>query len=95
MKKLITLIYITFISIPFLFSQSFTENFESYKANSYVGPQSKLWTTWNSADGTTEDALVVKTKWASDSQSLYFFSAKGGGPQDVVLPFGGPYTSGR
>lgn len=95
MKRLSTLIYFVFISVPLVFSQAYSENFESYTANSYVGPQSSLWTTWSSTEGTPEDALVVKTKSASGSQSLYFHSYSGGGPQDVVLPFGGPYTSGK
>ena len=76
-------------------AQSFTDDFESYTAGSKLGPQSPQWTTWSVADGGNEDVNVVTTDAHSGTKSIYFSSTStAGGPQDVVLPFGGPYTSG-
>lgn len=76
-------------------AQSFSDDFEAYTAGSKLGPQSPQWTTWSVADGGTEDVNVVTTDAHSGTKSIYFSStAANGGPQDVVLPFGGPYTSG-
>lgn len=76
-------------------AQSFNDDFESYTAGSKLGPQSTQWTTWSGTEGGTEDANVVTNEAHSGTKSIYFSSTStSGGPQDVVLPFGGPYTSG-
>ncbi len=96
MKKLTKGITLLFILASYFesYSQLFIDNFEGYTVNKYLGPQSGAWTTWNAADGTPEDAMVLNNKAASGTHSIYFHSYNGSGPQDVVLPFGGQYTSG-
>ena len=76
-------------------AQTFSDDFESYTVGSKLGPQSTNWTTWSNADGGTEDVAVVASDSYSGSKSIYFSSTSAtGGPADVVLPFGGVYTSG-
>lgn len=78
-----------------LFAQTFTDDFESYTVGQYIGAASPQWTTWSGTTGGTEDVQVSSTNPNSGTKSVYFAStAAGGGPQDVVLPFGGTYTSG-
>ena len=77
------------------FSQdSFSDDFESYQVGDYVGKVSSQWTTWSGNTGGAEDARVSDVVAASGSNSIYFQGAVGGGPQDVVLPFGGKRTTG-
>ncbi|MCK6639110.1 MAG: Omp28-related outer membrane protein [Bacteroidia bacterium] len=76
---------------------TFSDDFEAYSLGAYIGPGTQ-WTTWSGAagEGTTEDATVVNTQASSGTQSAYFMStAANGGPQDVVLPFGGQYNTGN
>lgn len=74
---------------------SFSDDFESYTVGSKLGPQSAQWTTWSGADGGTEDVNVVSTGAHSGTKSIYFSStATNGGPNDVILPFGGQYNTG-
>jgi hypothetical protein len=87
MKSLYTFIFFCAFSFSSMGQASFTEDFESYNANAYLGPQSTVWTTWGKKDGTTEDVKVVTTRALSGTKSIYFSStAAGGGPTDVVLP---------
>lgn len=71
-------------------AQTFTDNFESYTAGSYLGPQSAgAWTTWSNAPGTAEDVLVSSADAFSGTKSLYFSSTSAsGGPVDLVRNFG-------
>ncbi len=95
MKKRLLLLILLATGTIAVNAQSFTDDFESYTAGSKLGPQSPQWTTWSVADGGTEDVNVVTTDAHGGTKSIYFSStATTGGPQDVVLPFGGPYTSG-
>ncbi|MBM3185519.1 MAG: Omp28-related outer membrane protein [Bacteroidetes bacterium] len=94
MKKPLLLLIGTFLS-TFSFSQIFTDDFESYAAGSYVGPQSTSWTTWSGAEGGAEDAQVTTNQASSGTKSIYLSSTSAnGGPQDVVLDFGPLYNSG-
>lgn len=96
MKKLITLSAVLCASLCVNAQASFTDDFESYTLN-YVGPQSADWTVWSGVggEGTTEDAMVVNNDASSGAQSIFFSSTSAtGGPQDVVLNFGGEYTTG-
>jgi hypothetical protein len=78
-----------------MFAQSFSDDFEAYTPGQYVGEASTVWTTWSGADGGADDVLVVDDNAFSGSNSLYFFTNGAGGPQDLVLPFGGKYSSGK
>ena len=88
MKKHLLVLGIFASSIAF--GQTFTDNFDSYTAGSYLGPQSAgAWTTWSNAPGGTEDVLVSNAEALSGTNSLYFASTvSGGGPTDLVHNFG-------
>ncbi|MFT7614822.1 MAG: hypothetical protein ACI9J3_003809, partial [Parvicellaceae bacterium] len=74
---------------------SFSDDFESYTAGDYIGVVSPTWTTWSGATGGAEDVQVGTLQASSGANSIYFSSTAGtGGPQDVVLPFGGAYDNG-
>ena len=88
-----------FIASVFLCSQSFaqifSDNFDSYAAGSYLGPQSTTWSTWSGAEGGAEDVTITNNNANSAPNSIYLASsAASGGPQDVVLKFGQTYNSG-
>ena len=88
-----------FIASVFLcsqaFAQLFSDNFDSYAAGSYLGPQSTTWSTWSGAEGGAEDVTITNNNANSAPNSIYLASsAASGGPQDVVLKFGQTYNSG-
>ena len=97
MKKLFTILF----SLSFLISSyaqvSWCDDFEGYNDGDPIAQTSNIWTTWgaSSTPGLNppygDDANIVTTSANSGTNSLYFFSAPGGvgGPQDIVLPFGG------
>ncbi len=95
MKKLIVLC-MSLLTSGVFFSQSFSDDFESYTLGSYLGSSSAEWTTWSGTEGGAEDVTISNTNASSGSQSIYFTStAANGGPQDVVLPFDQVYSSGN
>lgn len=95
MKKLLLLIT-AFMASYALPSFGFTDNFDSYTVNQPLGPQSPVWTTWSGVQGGTDDLNVTNTSAHSGTNSLYFTSTSAsGGPADIVLPFGGPFTTGN
>ncbi len=71
-------------------AQTFTDNFDSYTAGSYLGPQSSgAWTTWTNAPGSANDVLVSSADAASMPNSLHLTSTvQNGGPTDLVRHFG-------
>ena len=71
-------------------AQTFTDNFDSYTAGSYLGPQSSgAWTTWSNTPGSTTDVLVSSADAVSLPNSLHFTSTvQNGGPTDLVRHFG-------
>jgi len=73
---------------------SFSDDFEGYAVGDFVGSASADWGTWSGATGGAEDARVTDIEAASGANSIFFQGAVGGGPQDVILPFGGRYSSG-
>lgn len=80
-------------------AQYFSDNFESYTVGNYVAPQSTQWTTWSAAlggsEGGSDDVFVDNSLALSGSKSLYFYSASGNGPHDLVLDFGGVHSTGK
>lgn len=78
-------------------AQSFNDDFESYTAGDFLAQKSSTWETWSGPNGGgADDAKVVNTKSKSGNNCVYFSStAASGGPQDIVLPFGGQYTTGN
>src|SRR2546423_868491 len=96
MKK-ITLILFAFMGMNIqAWSQSFSDNFDSYTAGAYLGVSSTSWKTWTSSPGGADDIKISNAKAKSGSNSLYFASAVSpGGPSDIVLPFTGVYNTGN
>ena len=77
-------------------AQTFSDDFETYNVGDYIGANNATWTTWSGTTGTAEDAAVTDNNASNGTKSIYFATtAAGGGPQDVVLPFGGAYNSGQ
>jgi len=52
------------------------------------------WTTWSGTTGGAEDVQVSDGQAQSGNNSIFIDGAPGGGPQDVVLDFGGEYADG-
>lgn len=96
MKRFLLLCACLFLAGGYMLAQSFDDDFESYPENAYIAQSSPNWNTWSAnGAGTTEDARVSTEQAFSGTQSLKLNStATGGGPTDIVLPFGQAYTSG-
>ncbi len=95
MKKIILFTAALVAGLGAIAQVSFIDDFESYTVGDYIGSTSPDWTTWSGATGGTEDVAVGNAQANSGSNSIYFSStASVGGPQDVVLPFGGAYDNG-
>ena len=88
MKKLCTLFLVSLSSLG-LYAQG-SYNFDNYAAGSYMGNLSADWTTWSGTTGGAEDVKIDTMNSYSGSNSIYFSSTSAtGGPQDVLLNFGG------
>lgn len=95
MKKIYLLGLVSTLAVD-AFSQSINENFDAYAAGSYMGNNSAFWTTWSGSVGGAEDCQVSTAQASSGTNSIYFVgSTSGGGPQDVIVPFGGAYNTGQ
>lgn len=94
MKKIYALAF-GLLSVTAIKAQ-FVDDFESYTAGEYLGSASPVWRVWSAnGEGTTEDVKITEDDAASGTKSIHFTStAANGGPQDVVLPFGGAFNSG-
>ena len=67
-------------------AQNIYDDFDTYKADEYLGNESGgLWTTWSLAPGGGEDVMVNETNSFSPDNSINLVS---GGTMDVVLPLG-------
>lgn len=96
MRNLYTLLFLFIIATYGLEAQvSFSDNFDSYPVDTYLGLNNSKWTTWSGKPGTDEDAKITSDKSKSPNNSVYIFSnSTGGGPMDLVLPFGEKFTKG-
>lgn len=95
MKKHILILAFLLTSIYQINAQAFYDDFETYTPGTYLTDSSNVWVTWNNAPGTSEDVLIDDKDAFSGSNSIYFESSFGGGPQDIVLPFGGVRNTGH
>ncbi len=95
MKTYLQLLFILLIVGIGNAQDTFSDDFETYNVGDYVGSESTQWTTWSGNTGGAEDAPVTDAQAASGNNSIAFVGASGGGPQDVVLGFGGKRTSGE
>jgi len=79
-----------------LFSQIFTDDFDSYTVGQGLVAQNPTdWDTWTPATP-AEDVDVSSANAASGANSLYFSSTSAtGGPEDIILRFAQVYTSGN
>ena len=93
-KNLLSISFCMLLS-GFMMAQSFSDDFEGYSVGDLVGDASADWTTWSGTTGGADDVAVVNDKAFSGANSLYFYTNGAGGPQDLVLPFGGKYSTGR
>jgi hypothetical protein len=95
MKKLL-LAVLVFAAALTSYSQTFSDDFESYAVGSMLGEESAEWTTWSGNDGGADDSEVTDANAHSGSNSIYFASTgANGGPQDCVLPFPGELNVGQ
>ena len=96
MKKIL-LLGIGVVVSASLFSQIFTDNFDSYTSGQDLVTQNPTdWDTWTGGGGGTEDVAVSSANASSGSNSLYFSSTtSGGGPEDIILRFAQVYNSGN
>ncbi|MCI5058294.1 MAG: Omp28-related outer membrane protein, partial [Flavobacteriales bacterium] len=75
------------------FGQTFLDDFESYSSGAYVAASSADWVTWSGQF--SQDVQIVSSNAHSGNNSIYLSSTSStGGPQDIVLPFNGEYTTG-
>ncbi|MFN8715207.1 MAG: Omp28-related outer membrane protein [Bacteroidota bacterium] len=96
MKKTLTLIGMLALSASMSAQVSFSDNFDAISAGTYIGPTSQYWTTWSGTEGGSEDAQATAAQAFSAPHSIYFSStSNNGGPQDVLLDFGGQYNTGQ
>ena len=96
MQKLYTILFFSLMITFGLQAQvSFSDNFDSYPAGSYLGLNNSAWTTWSGKPGTNEDAKITSDKSKSPDNSIHITAANNdGGPMDIVLPFGEKFTKG-
>ncbi len=96
MQKLYTILFFSLLITFGLQAQvSFSDNFDSYPAGTYLGTNNSAWTTWSGKPGTNEDAKVTSDQSKSPDNSIYITATSNdGGPMDLVLPFGEKFTKG-
>jgi hypothetical protein len=96
MKKLLLMGLGVVVSTT-LFSQIFTDDFESYTpGNLLVTSNPTDWDTWSGGAGGAEDVPISSVQASSGSNSIYLNSTTtGGGPDDIILRFAQVYTSGN
>ncbi len=97
MKKIYAIIFTCAMFSANVNAQMFDDDIESYTVGSKIAASSPVWNTWSLNNAAAEDVTVVNTDnhTAGGSKSLYFSSTSAnGGPQDLVLPFGGVQTTG-
>ncbi|SFT55408.1 Por secretion system C-terminal sorting domain-containing protein [Lishizhenia tianjinensis] len=73
------------------FSQTFSDDFESYAVGTPIGTTSN-WDTWSG--GNSDDVLVSNTQSNSGNNALYFHNFSNPNPGDIVKDLGGVYNTG-
>lgn len=96
MKKLV-LLGAAFLMSSAVYSQIFTDNFDSYNSGDFLVSSNPAWDTWSGgAGGSSEDVKISDVESASAPNSIHFIaSSPQGGPSDVILRFDNVYTSGN
>lgn len=95
MKKNLLFAFVFFWSFSLAKAQiNFFDDFESYNPGDMISASSPNWSTW-SGGVPGEDAPISTDQAYSGNNSLKLQAGSpGGGPADVVLPFGGAYYNG-
>jgi hypothetical protein len=94
MKNLILPLFL--LACFFAQAQSFSDDFESYTAGSYLAKSSNgKWKTWSNKPGSAEDVKITDSMAHSGSNSIHFSDIKGDIQTLVLLPFGGNHTYGK
>jgi hypothetical protein len=94
MKSFFTLLVMFFV-VSVNAQITFSDDFEAYTVNAFVAKSNPKWTTWSNKPGTSEDAKITDEVAKSGKQSLKIINTVAtGGATDLVLPFGGKYTTG-
>jgi hypothetical protein len=74
-------------------TEGYDDDFESYTAGDLIAQSSNVWEAWTGPNGGgADDASVSNAQASSGSNSLYLNNADG---DDVVLPFGEAFSSGK
>lgn len=90
MKKIYSLLASLALFTTSVGAQTFSDNFDSYTANSFLAQSNSAWKTWTNKPGGSDDVKISSAKAYSGANSVYFSSVvSSGGPADIVLPFGG------
>jgi hypothetical protein len=95
MKNFFTLCFCFAVALSLTGQDTFSDDFEAFSVGDFVSSGASNWTTWSGNVANAEDARVTDDMAASGSNSIAFVGAAGGGPQDVVLDFGGVRNSGQ
>jgi hypothetical protein len=93
MKKIYMLIAMAF-AFTAIKAQTFSDNFDSYTPGAYLAQSSTTWKTWSGTSGGADDITISNAKAHSGANSLYFTAGSSNGTNDIVLPFGGEYSTG-
>jgi len=76
-----------------LADEGYSDDFESYTSGDLIAASSNVWEAWTGPNGGgADDAEVSSAQAAGGSNSLYLNNANG---DDVVLPFGEAFSSGK
>jgi hypothetical protein len=94
MKKIYIMVATALCFSSTLWAQTFSDNFDSYSAGSYLTQSSTTWKTWSGTSGGADDIRISNAKSHSGSNSLYFNAGAANGTTDIILPFGGEYNTG-
>ena len=78
------------------FGVSIFDDFELYNVGDQLGLVSDDWIPWLQTGGGVDDVAVVDTDAYSGTQSIHLTNGTSGagGPQDLLMLFGGDYTTG-
>lgn len=78
-----------------LFSQNFSDNFDSYALGDYLASSNPDWDTWSGGSGGAEDVQVTDAQSVSPPHSIHFNAdTPQGGPDDIILRFDQVYSDG-
>lgn len=87
MKRNLLFYFLVFICFD-VFSQNYSDDFESFNAGDFIAAKNNKWSTWSNSPGSSEDTKVSDEKAKSGTKSLKFVSTTAsGGPTDLILPF--------